>query len=420
MPRQVAATLLLIFLAVIGVNWPELPYNARIADVIFIPLAIVILTRPGAKWTWRSADLAVAAYLLGALPSIFVSSDSRQSVIEFSREVYLGAIYVIVAIAVQQGFARTIAIGLAFGAAMLSVLGLAVLTLQRITGAEWTMIGEVMQLPYIGGTLRLRALTATPAMLACVLTAAAPFAIALCRERARHWCAASIAMMIAAFFTFSHVIAGLAVAVLITAWPALEAWTRLRRLAIAGVAAIIIAFNVAATISITSFRYGDVDYADATRYQYAVGQGEAQLGGAAITYNVMSYARIKQVAWRTFVEHPIAGIGLDQFHSATRRAAETGALTFNYREIDPHSTLIGRFAESGIIGGLTLVLLWIAWAMMARDVVRGGVEPAIGYAAMAALAGLFIAGINADIMNFRFLWVAAGLLRGAIQTHPRP
>jgi O-antigen ligase len=122
----------------------------------------------------------------------------------------------------------------------------------------------------------------------------------------------------------------------------------------------------------------------------------------------MSYARIKQVAWRAFLEHPIAGLGLDQFHTATLRAYDEGALPLLYREIDPHSALFGRLAECGVIGGVTLLMLWAAWAAMARE--TSGHY--LGYAAAAALAGLIVSSLNADIMNFRFLWVVAGLLRG--------
>jgi hypothetical protein len=409
MHRRFVEILLLVFLAAIGVNWPDLPYGARLPDLIFIPLAVSVLALAGRRWTWRWFDAAVAAYLLGAVPAILASSDRPQSIIEMGREVYLAAVYVIVAIAARQGFARITGMGLALAGAIPAAAGLLYFVILLVTGAPpWSPIGEVMVLPYLGNTLRLRALTATPSMLACVLTAAVPFAIMLCREGVRRWCAAAIVMMVAALFTVSHVLAGLAVAALIVAWPSLAPWQRLRRLAVAGVVLVFLAFNFAATISITSLAYGDVGFADSADYQYAVGQGQARIGGAAIAYNVMSYARIKQVAWRTFVEHPAAGIGLDQFHVATRRAAAEGALTSSYREIDPHSTVIGRLAETGLIGGITLLALWFAWAGMARASLR---HP-IGIAAAAALAGLVVASVNADIMNFRFVWVIAGLLRG--------
>lgn len=216
-------------------------------------------------------------------------------------------------------------------------------------------------------------------------------------------------MIAAGALTFSHALAGFGVALLLSTWPALSAWPKRRRLAIAATAVVVLGLNFAATVAIKSVSYGSANYADASQYHYGVDQREAHIGGATVIYNVMSYARIKQIAWRTFVEHPIAGIGLDRFHSATMRAYAEGLLPQLYSEIDPHSTLLGRLAECGAIGGVTLLLLWTSWAVMARDSMRSSV---LGYAAAAALAGLVVSSLNADIMNFRFLWVLAGLLRG--------
>jgi len=409
MHRRIVDVLLLLFLAAIGVNWPELSYNARLADLIFIPLAALVVTLPQRRWTWRWPDLAVAIYLLGAVPAIAVSADRAQSAMEFTREIYLAIVYLIVAMATRHGMARTIGSGLALGGAILSGAGLVFVIRQTIGASPWPPMGEVMALPYIGDTLRLRALTASEAMLACVLTAAIPFAIVMCtRDRIRVWCATGAAMIAAAALTFSHAIAGVAVATVIAAWPLLKGRTHLRNLAAAGAVAVFLVLNFAATVSIRSITDGDSNYTDQSTYHYAVDQREMRIDDVIVTYNVMSYARIKQVAWQAFLEHPIAGIGLDQFHTATIRAYDEGALPLLYREIDPHSALFGRLAECGVIGGVTLLMLWAAWAVMAR----GGSGHYLGHAAGAALAGLIVSSLNADIMNFRFLWVLAGLLRG--------
>ena len=415
MHRRIVDVLLLLFLAAIGVDWPNLPYNAQLADLIFIPLAALVVALPQARWTWRWPDLAVAIYLLGAVPGIAVSADRTHSVMEFGREIYLAIVYLVVAMAARHGMARTIGKGLAFGGAILSVAGLLFVIRQTIGASPWPPMGEVMALPYIGDTLRLRALTASEAMLACVLTAAIPFAIAMCtRDRIRGWCATGAAMIAAAALTFSHAIAGFAVATVVAAWPLLKERKYLRNLAVAAAVVVFLVLNFAATVSIRSITGGDSNYTDRSVYHYAVDEGEMRVGNAVVTFSVMSYARIKQVAWRAFLEHPIAGLGLDQFHTATVRAYDEGALPLLYREIDPHSALFGRLAECGAIGGVTLLMLWAAWAAMARETSAHY----LGYAAAAALAGLIVSSLNADIMNFRFLWVLAGLVRGLQASTP--
>jgi len=417
MPRQLVPVLLLAFLASIGVNWPALPFNASVADCVFVLLALAVVSMPRPALTWRRADLAIVIYLLGSIPAILISTDLRRSLIEFVRELYVVAIYVVTVIAVRHGLARTVARGLALCGGVLSAAGIAFVALQWLGGPPWYPMGEVMQLPYIGDTLRLRALTASESMFACVLTGCIPFAIALCTsEKDRRWCAAAAGGLVAAAFTVSHSIAGFSVAVLIAAWPSLAAWPRLRRLAMAGVVVVIIGLNFAATISIRSVSSGEARYADASNYFHAVDRGVAHVGGTTITYDVMSYFRIKQVALRAFADHPIAGIGLDRFHTATTAAFHDGRLPQFYSEIDPHSTFIGRLAETGIIGGVTLVWLWITWIGMARDSAARG--NAVGLAAAAAFAGLLVNTTNVDVMNFRFLWVIAGLMRGLQDSPP--
>jgi hypothetical protein len=411
MLHRIVAVLLLLFLATIGVNWPALPFNASVADLIFIPLAACVLALPLPRLSWQRADLAVVLYLLGAVPAIAVSTDTRASVVELVRELYLVAIYIVMAILAKRGSDSIIGIGLAIGGIVLSIAGLFFVARQLIGSAPFPPMGEVMTLPYLGNVLRLRAFTASEAMFACVLTAAAPCAISWCvRDRRGYWMPA--AMTIAAMLTFSHALAGFVVASVIAMWPSLGRWPR--RLAAAAAIVAVIGLNAAATASIRSIAYGGSSYADSSQYHYAIEERRARIGGATIVYNVMSYARIKDVAWRTFLEHPIAGIGLDRFHIATERAFEEGRLPSQYREIDPHSTLPGRFAECGVIGGATLLILWIAWAAIARDAAR---RSTFGYAAAAAAAGLLVSSVNADIMNFRFLWVVAGLMRGLYEAN---
>jgi len=412
---RIARALLLLFLATIGVNWPQLPLNASIADFVFVPLAIAIVAIGIPRSSWHRSDLAIVIYLFGALPAIAVSTDLQVSAIEFLRELYLVAIYIVIAFATRHGFVKTIGRGLALSGTILAIAGLLFVILQLIGGPPWYPMGEVMQLPYLGDTLRLRALTASEAMFACVLTASAPFAIALCSDRMRQWCAAAIAIVVAAMFTVSHAIAGFSIGVLLSAWRPFAAWPQLRRLAIAAVVIIVIGFNFAATISVRSISRGGSSYTDASNYFHSVDKGTMHVGSTTIDYDVMSYARIKQVAWRTFLEHPIAGIGLDRFHIATMRAYHEGQLPQLYSEIDPHSTLLGRLAESGAIGAATLLFLWIVWIGMARDCAR---DSLIGVAAAAAFAGLLVNSLNADIMNFRFLWAIAGLMRGLYDTAP--
>ena len=53
MHRRLVEILLLLFLVLIGLNWPALPFNSSLADLIFIPLAISVVTLARTRWSWR-------------------------------------------------------------------------------------------------------------------------------------------------------------------------------------------------------------------------------------------------------------------------------------------------------------------------------------------------------------------------------
>jgi O-antigen ligase len=276
---------------------------------------------------------------------------------------------------------------------------------------------EAMNLPYIGELLRLRAFTASPTMLACVLTVSLPFTVAAWIEgtETRRWrISVAIGLIAAALvLTFSHAWAGAALALTIMSWPLLERHRPLRMASVAAVVLLAIALNLSLVASIRGLSAGDTAVSDHTSYHYGVGTGTKTIGPVTVDYTVMSYFRTKQLAIEAFVDHPLTGIGLDRFHDVTEAAYREGRLTYGYREIDPHSSLLGRLAETGFIGGLTLVVLWVAVIATAQPLIRrDAADPWLARAALAGFAGLLLAGINVDIMNFRFLWAGVGVLRG--------
>jgi O-antigen ligase len=418
--------LLLLFLATIAIDWPQLPFNARATDAVFVIAAVAILAK--AKWSrprFTALDLAVAGYIAGSVISVLLSPDPRSGAIELVRQSYLVAIYIVIVLAVRQGLATTVATGLASSGAVLAAVGVIALIIQAIFGVGTDRIGPVMTLPYLGPTLRLTALTLSPAMFACVLAVSVPFVMLhpeIAVSRARSWLAGFV-MAIATAMTFSHSVAGVAVAAVTAAWQRLRGrWVRLA--AVAAAAAIVIGFNFAATVSIRSI--GDARIRDNTIYQYAVDGGRARIAGVDVEYQTMSYFRIKQVAWDAFTSRPLTGIGLDRFHEITEVAFQQGRLTERYRLIDPHSTLMGRLAETGLIGAVTLIVFWIVIAREIRQLLaprrlagRTKVPPLpdhrhawMATAAAAALLGTLVNTMNADVMNFRFAWVVLGLVRG--------
>ena len=405
--------LLLLFLATMAIDWPQLPFNMRATDLVFVAaaLALIVTTRPWTLPRLSALDYTVAAYIGGSVLATALSPDVRVSSIELVRHLYVVSIYIVIAVAVQHALAHTVGTGLALSGGLLAGLGVAATVLLLISGIRIDAIGRVAVLPYLGETLRVQALAATESMLACALAMSAPFVLLHPAIRSS-WLRLNLAAMVllvAAFLTFSHSVAGFAVAVLIATWPSLRT-AALRSAAAAAVVLIVLAANFAATVSIRSVGAGP---RDSSNYEYGVDSGRAEIAGVNVDYQTMSYLRLKQVAWGTFAARPLTGIGLDRFHSATEAAYQGGRLTEHYRATDPHSSIPGRLAETGIIGAITMLALWCMAGMETmRLLARASPPPWIVTAAAAGLAGTLINSVNADVMNFRFLWAALGLVRG--------
>lgn len=409
--------LLLVFLTIVAIDFPRLPFNIRAADIAFAAAALAILAgvRASPRPRLHFLDIAVAVYLGGSLVALLFSPDPAAGAIEMVRHLYLAGIYLVIAIAVRQGFATTVATGLALSGGVLAVIGLVAGAVRLTTGIGITALTPLTVLPYLGDTVRLRAFAASESMFACVLAVSLPFALlhpAVRASRPRRLGVAAI-FGLAAGLTFSHSIAGIAVAALIVAWPDLRS-APARLAAVAATVLVVVAFNFAATVAIRSI--GTSPFRDDTVFQYGVDRGRAEIAGVNVEYQTMSYLRIKQVAWDAFSSRPLLGIGLDRFHAATEIAFQQGRLTASYRAIDPHSTFIGRLAETGVIGLLTLVVLWIAIARsLSRLIAESGGEDWMTLAAAAAIAGTLVNTTNVDVMNFRFLWVVLGLIRGRLR-----
>ena len=95
-----------------------------------------------------------------------------------------------------------------------------------------------------------------------------------------------------------------------------------------------------------------------------------------------------------------------------RRRNELTAPRQRRLDVTYDSEFFGRFAETGLAGGLTLIALWIAIGVAVDRLVVSHPDSWIAIAAAAGIIGTLVNTMNADVMNFRFLWVALGLVRG--------
>ncbi len=397
----VLAWLAVLYVALLPVGRSGLPLNAQWGDLLFPALVFAVWrAAPGGSW-WRRSDWPLLAYLSVTVLASAASPDPAAGLSHLAKQIYVAAIFMVfrrlssatmpeMALRVQAAYVAAMA--LVCGVSILGVL------LGDFGAGSASMFGELQLLPAVGVVRRLRGLFEAPEFLGNALLVAFLLALAF-RGRAAAakqpwWTALACLLAVGEFLTYSRSVAGFCVATALFLAPRIRSGG-LRASAWIVALAVVLIVNIASVI-------GPMPKGAATHYE--VGSISMDVLGLKIEGTLVSYAALKQIAWSAFVDHPISGVGPGRFTTLTETAFRESRITARYRSVPPHSDLAGRLAEAGVFGGLSLVVLWVAWLRALRPALAEGTL--LSRAAAAAVIGILVNSINADVMNFRFLWIA--------------
>lgn len=393
--------LAVLYVALLPVGRSGLPMNAQWGDLLLPPLALAVaMTRPreGQRW-WRSEDGPLALYLLVTLVAAVISEEPSVGVRHFAKQLSVALVFVVFRrLAGNGALTRRLQIAFVSTVAAITAASMTVVFLRFPGAVPPSVLGEGQVLPLFGVVRRLRGLFEAPEMMGNTLLLAFILALGLRasapgRSRGR-WTALAAFLAAGEFFTYAHSVAGFAVAAVLFIGPSLPSrW--LKGFAGSAALAVVLVVNAASVMGPRSPSGGT---------HYEVGAVSVELLGRKMEGRLMSYAALKQVAWSAFLERPLTGVGPGRFTVETERAFKEGRLTERYRRVPPHCDLMGRLAETGLIGAASLLLLWAAWIRGLRPGIFAG--PPMQRAAMVAVIGLLVNSLNADVMNFRFLWLA--------------
>ncbi|MBI3637483.1 MAG: hypothetical protein HY216_14920, partial [Candidatus Rokubacteria bacterium] len=426
------------------ISWTPFPWMLQWSEVFFVVVvAYAVLSGHLARWRFHSVDLLVVGYLLGSLPSFVATSDLRVTAVAFAKHLYLVAVYVVFTrLAIHRQKLRALVDWLGIAAVVTAGVGLVAAGVYYASGvviprvgmsqkaaaafrelaAVIPRVGMSQPLPYLGSVLRLYGPFHSPEMFASFLAFTAPIvvgaALTTTGRRRACWWLATAGVLIAAGLTVGHALGGLGAALLVVLWRVwAHGWYRpLRAALLVATAAFIVVVNGMLTLSIrevhiehtTNPRLGRPPYG----YAFQPDPNGPPMTTIAVSYNWMAYYLVKKIAWETFRDTPLTGVGLGRFHETSERAVSAGELHALHRIVDPHSTLLGRLAETGIVGGATLVLLLGGFVWLGVNANQTGDHDAWrAQAVLAGVVGLLVNSINVDVMNFRFLWLGLAVLR---------
>ena len=413
--KERAALLLCVFVALMPVGWPGLPWSMQPGDLLF-PIVVLALL------LWRPAlpahrlDAFIAIYLTGSALSIPLSVSPRISMLALTKELYLAGVYLALKAAAGEVGVVRLCRWLCGSVGVLAVSSLAAAAVFYMGGPLWTFVGSSMPLPYVGQVFRAHGTLLAPEFFGNVLTFVLPVAAVLAVDTDSRgiWTGVLAAMIATELLTFSKSLAGSVVALVVFFWPRWERQPVLRAAAAAVAVLLVVLFNAAA---IATVRRVDVQFTKDSRvpppdslYGLQDDPAGADRIEVGVSYNPMSYYLIKKVAWHAFVDRPWLGTGLGTFPLDAERAYQEGRLHQAHRRDLAHSLPFGRLSETGLVGILTLApLVVVLWQSILQVSRTPGIDGRIAWGLFAGVVGLLVNSINVDVMHFRFLWFAIGL-----------
>lgn len=203
-------------------------------------------------------------------------------------------------------------------------------------------------------------------------------------------------------------------------------WTRHPGARIAGVASLLVMMGA---LVLTGSRGAMLGLAAVIIYLFIRDRHRWQLAAASLAFAVLGIAAtggqivtrwslaaqnggagrvsIWQVGWIAFKENWLFGAGYDNFPFAYDRAFMQTFQSFyaNWHRAS-HNILLGTAVELGVVGLVLLLLAWYGQFKLLAPIPRNDVRYPLRLALEAALIGLFVCGMFADVMIEKYLWLA--------------
>jgi hypothetical protein len=310
--------------------------------------------------------------------------------------------------------------------ALVAFLGVLGVFLAYVFGINTFLVKEYASFPYLGNIYRAYSTFGVNAkFVSSYLTISFPISLALLlnskAEKKRLFYYITLILFICVlFFTFSRGWLGLAVAayLVLARFQKPEGFYKYLKVLIA---IFIIIFGL--FIFLTSkwqfveFQIKKITVENSTNIKpniaFSDHSEELDKVSAEIGYIDTTYYRLKRVAIDMILDYPLIGVGLGGFKDEIRRYKKEGKLPDIFPAMDPHCMILGKAAQTGLIGLIALFILWGKTIRKALDISftsRDNYLQIISWAIFSSLVGFIIQSIDMDIMNFRFLWFLFALI----------
>ena len=434
--ETISLILLILFIPImINTSWkPFFPEpiggKIQIVDIVFLFLLTACLYKlyhNQIRFNRTSLDIPVLLYLVVSLLSIINSSNIKDSLVEFIGILYLIALFYLIVNAVRDRnvFEMVINIWLVTSA-LVAFLGILGVFLAYVFDIKTFLVKEYTAFPYIGHVYRaFSTFSVNSKFVSSYLTISFPICLALllnskADKKRLFYYVILILFMCVLFFTFSRGWLGLAVAayLVLARFQKPEGYYKYLKVLIA---IFIVLFGLFIFLisrwQFVEFQTKKITVENSTNIKPNIAftdhSGELDKVIAEIGYIDNTYYRLKMVAIEMILDNPLIGVGLGGFNDKIRRYKKDGKVPDIFPALDPHCMVLGKTAQTGLIGLIALVILWGKAIRKALDMSftsRDNYLQIISWALFSSMVGFIIQSIDMDIMNFRFLWFLFALV----------
>ena len=392
-------------------------------ELIFIPLFVLAIREFG--WELVALPRAVlvvfAAYLVTNFLSAGISGDYR-AMLEAVGRVYLVALALIFRVGVQRWGSEALWRWFTYGILVFAATSYGGYAL-ALMGFDNRMVQLYGNYPYFGDVLRAAGFTGGGGMLILVLWLPILYGWYRGRRGQRHWLYLVLALLPLAFLTWAKELLLLALGmVLLDPWWARGRGGRgssLLRVGLITVVSLLFWFGTHLIVQ-TSQRGGENEL---TGTPYTSERILLRVQGYQLLET--SYLSLKRAALSVWFKHPWTGVGPGQFNAALPAEQSAGNYPDHLPLYDPHSTWLGALAETGLAGFAALfAMVTVLTDLFLRRLPKSLEDSVPGQATVSVVAVFFLLclllSVSKDVLNFRFLWFAVGLLLGGLGKYPLP
>jgi hypothetical protein len=434
--ETIGLILLILFIPVM-INTPGRPLfpepigsKIQIVDFIFLFLLaawLYKLCHNQIRFNRTSLAVPLVFYLVASLLSLTNSSNINNSLVEFVGIFYLITLfYLVVNVIRDRNTFEMVINSWLVTSALVAFLGILGIFLAYVFGVKTFLVNEYTAFPYLGHIYRAYSTFGVNSkFVSSYLTISLPICLALllnskAGKKRLFYYVTLILFMCVLLFTFSRGWLGLAVAtyMVLARFQKPEGYYKYLKVLIA---IFIISFGLfiflIARWQFVDFQIKKITVEDKTyrkpNFAFTDHSEELDKVSAEIGYIDTTYYRLKRVAKEMILDHPLIGVGLGGFNNEIRRYKKEGKLPDIFPAMDPHCMILGRTAQTGLIGLIALVFLWskaIRKALNMSFTAKSNYFQILSWAMFSSMVGFVIQSIDMDIMNFRFLWFLFALV----------